>query len=525
MMDRMDAATAQSATGGAVATSHSLATEAGVRALRRGGNAIDAAIAAAAALCVVYPNNVALGGDLVALVRDPDGGTRFVNATGRAPLAAGIEELRARHGDALPGRGVDTITVPGGVRGWKTLAAMGARLSWPELLEDAQRLAADGHPTASSVARAIVAERAALDGDEGCRSVFLPGGEPLAEGDLLRQPALASTLGMLASGGPDAFYTGELGERWVAGLAAIGSMITTDDLAAAAPTVEEPITLEAFGVEVFTSPPNTQGFALLRTLRALEREGLADPLGRDAARLATLFAESNRVRAGWLADPDAGIGAAQLLGMPAPDADGDARVASGDTVGLVAVSDDGWAVSLVQSVYWPFGAAVLEPATGILFQNRGTAFSLDPTHPAALIGGRRPPHTLMPVLVDRGGRLAYAVATMGGQAQAQIHTHLLLRLLAGAAAAEATSAPRWIVGAQEEGDTARTLSIEAEVDAPTQKSLASAGLDVKILPELSELGHSNVIAITAAGYDAASDPRSDGAAIVVPGGADERARP
>ncbi|HEY8589736.1 MAG TPA: gamma-glutamyltransferase, partial [Naasia sp.] len=371
------------------------------------------------------------------------------------------------------------------------------------------------------VARAIIADEAALDADAGCRSVFLPAGSPLAEGDELRQPELAKTLGLLAEGGPDAFYTGELAERWVAGLSALGSAITLEDAAAAAPSVEDPISLEAFGVEVFTSPPNTQGFSLLRTLRMLATEELGDPLGGDAAVLAKDFAANNRIRSRWLADPDAGIDAAQLLEMPVPPKEGDARAATGDTVGLVAVSDDGWAVSLVQSVYWPFGAAVLEPSTGILFQNRGTSFSLDPAHPAAIAAGRRPPHTLMPVLVDRGGRLAYVLATMGGQAQAQIHTHLLLRLLAGATAAEATSAPRWIVGAQEEGDTARTLSVEPEVDAATRDALLSAGLDLKVLPPDAELGHSNVVVLTGGGYDAASDPRSDGSAVVVPASAAE----
>lgn len=503
---------------GAVATSHHLATEAGAAALRAGGNAIDAAIAAAAALCVVYPNNVALGGDLVALVRSPDGEIRFVNATGRATAAETLDALRERHGDALPKRGADTITVPGGVRGWQALAELGGRLGWADRLEHARRYAHDGVPTATSVARAIRDDRSALDADPGCRALFLPGGDPLAEGEPLVQPALADTLDRLAANGPDEFYTGEVAARWIAGLAALGSRITAADAAGYRPVVEAPLRTEALGVEVVTAPPNTQGFSLLRTVRAVESEGLADPLGADAARLAASFHAANRVRAAWLCDPDvAPLDGPALIEVDAPAEASDARPASGDTVGLAAVSADGWAVSLVQSVYWAFGACVLEPGTGILFQNRGTSFSLDPTHPAAFGPGLRPPHTLMPVLVLRDGELLQAQATMGGQAQPQIHAHLLLRTLAGASAIEATSAPRWVVGVQDDGDTASTVTVEADVAEPARRALEAAdGYAVKaVRPRDEGLGHSNLIRVTPSGYDAASDPRSDGSAVIV----------
>ncbi len=505
-------------TRGAVASSHYLATEAGAEALRAGGTAIDAAIAAAAALCVVYPNNVALGGDLVALVRRPDGVVRFVNATGRAPAALSLEALRARHGEKLPARGVDTITVPGGVRGWEALAGLGGRLSWSQRLERARAYAHDGVPLARSVARAIRVDRDDLDNDAGCRELFLPGGSPLEEGAPFRQPALAETIGRIADHGPDEFYSGEVATRWIGGLRALGSSIASADAAGYRPGVESPISFEGLGVEVLTSPPNTQGFSLLRSLRALVQNGLAEPLGADAGRLAEVFAANNRVRARWLADPDvARVSAEELLGMPAPDGrPADARPAGGDTVGLTAVSDDGWAVSLVQSVYWAFGACVLEPDTGILFQNRGTSFSLDPAHPAAIAPGRRPPHTLMPVLVQRDGELAFVAATMGGQAQPQIHAHLLLHAMSGASAIEATSAPRWVVGVQDDGDTARTVTVEADVPAAAHRALRASGFEVKtVQPRDEGLGHSNLIRVLPSGYDAASDPRSDGSAIVV----------
>jgi gamma-glutamyltranspeptidase len=502
--------------GGAIATSHDAATAAGARMLELGGTAVDAAIAAAAALCVVYPNNVALGSDLVALVRDPSGRTRFVNATGPAAAAETLEALRSRHGDAMPFRGVDTVNIPGGLRGWEALAEIGGVLSWNERLTDARSLAADGNPLARSVARAIVGEQRELAPFAAWNALFRPDGVPLIEGQVLTQPALAATLDRLAAEGPAAFYEGDLAKRWIDGLRSVGSRLGYEEVARYRPVISEPLRGTFDGHTVLTSPPNTQGFALLRALARVEAAPLADPLGADAARLALAFRDANRVRLAYLADSTEALDGAELIAVEAPDSTPAPTNPQGDTVGLVAVSDDGWAVSLVQSVFEPFGSGVLEPATGVLFQNRGTAFSLDPAHPAAFAGGRRPPHTLMPVLVERGGELTHALATMGGQAQPQIHAQLLLRLFAGASAIEATSAPRWIVGRQEEADTANSVIIEADVPDLPRRSLASTDLVPRIVhPRYEYLGHSNVIRVHGSGYDAASDPRSDGSVRVI----------
>lgn len=495
-------------TPGAVATSHFSATAAGARILEQGGSAVDAAIAAAAMLCVVYPNNVALGGDLVALVRDPSGRTTFVNATGRAALAETRDDLAARHGSAMPDRGIDTVTLPGGVRGWKALASLGGKLGWEELLAPARSAAADGHPVARSVGAAIADEGDLLGRYDGWRSVFMPGGVPLVAGDRLAQPALAESIDRIARGGPDEFYIGGLAARWLAGLQDVGSKLTADEVRAYQPTTSEAIAANAFGHRILTSPPNTQGFSLLRTLVALERDVVADPLGVEAGKLAQLFLDANRVRAAALADPDVGPTADELMTMAATEAPATPN-GRGDTVGLTVVAD-GWAVSLVQSVYEAFGSGILDPGTGIVFQNRGTAFSLDPTAPAVFAGGRRPPHTLMPVLIERDGDLAFAQATMGGQAQPQIHAQLFLRVRDGAPVAEATAAPRWSVGAR------GGLLVEADVDPAARDALERTGMHVTEVPPRSEdLGHSNVIRVTEGGLEAASDPRSDGSAQVV----------
>lgn len=508
---------APQARGGAVATSHHAATAAGARALELGGTAVDAAIAAAAALCVVYPNNVALGSDMVALVRDPSGRTRFVNATGRAAQGETLEGLRRRYGDEMPTRGIDTVTIPGALRGWSELAAIGGALGWVDLLEPARLLARDGHPVARSVARAIAGERGGLEDFDGWSATFLPGGRPLAEGDLLVQSPLADTLDQVAAAGPGAFYEGDLARRWIGALRRAGSKLDEDEVAAYQATVGDPLQHPLLGHDILTGPPNTQGFALLRILRDLELAGSADPLRSDAGGLAMLFRDANRVRAAYLADPDVGIDGQHLLTVETPGPTPIPANPRGDTVGLVAVSDDGWAVSLIQSVYEPFGSGILDPDTGVLFQNRGTAFSLDPSHPAAFAGGRRPPHTLMPVLVERDGSLVIAAATMGGQAQPQVHAQLLLRLFGGASATDATSAPRWIVGRQEDEDTAESLIMEADLPETSRRSLLATQLVPRTVSAHSEtMGHSNVIRVRPDGYDAASDPRSDGSAQLVP---------
>ncbi|RJN31977.1 gamma-glutamyltransferase [Nesterenkonia natronophila] len=507
---------------GAVATSHYLATEAGADALRAGGNAIDAAISAAAALCVLYPNNVALGGDMVAVVRSPSGKVQFVNATGPAAADQSLESLRTKHGKKMPERGLDTITLPGGVRGWQKLSDLGGVLTWAQRLEAARNFAAAGAPVASSVAKALQTNKELLSSDNGARGVFFSDGEPLARGETLVQPALAGSFDALIARGPEDFYVGELSRRWREGLQHLGRRISAQEAAEYAPTVESPMTADVMGLRIYTGGPNTQGFSLLRTMQKLAQEGVKAPLGADANRLAGFFDEGNRIRDAHLADPRSmSITGEELLTVSAPDWAPILPPATGDTVGLSAVSSDGWAISLVQSLFKGFGSGILEPETGILFQNRGASYSLDPAHPAAIKPGMRPPHTLMPVVVEEAGRLKYVNATMGGQAQPQIHAQLLLQLLAGRSPQEATSSPRWITGVKTESDPVTPLIMEADLDEEARSVLDTSDYGVTRVPPRDEkLGHSNVIEISADSaehtvYRASSDPRSDGSAVIV----------
>jgi gamma-glutamyltranspeptidase len=401
-----------------VATPHHAATAAGERALAAGGNAIDAALAAAAVLTVVYPHNCALGGDLFALVRSPGGRVTNVNASGPAGSLATTDGL-----SEMPRKGPLTVTVPGLVAGWGALHAAGATLPWSRVFDDALTCAG-GVRVARSLAAAIADDDLS---DPGMAEVF--GG--LAEGDTLMQPALAETLSQLAAGGPQRFYSGPLAERWLSGVA--GGFLTPGDVAGFTPEIGEPLRGSFRGVDVLTSPPNSSGILLLQALAALDAEELADPLGADAAALADIFRTGFETRD-------------RLLG---------------DTVAVVVVDGEGRAVSLIQSLFSSFGAGILEPSTGVLLHNRGAMFSLAPGHPNELAPGRRPAHTLMPVLVERDGALLGVLGTMGGKVHAQIHTHVLLHLLGGASPQAAVDAPRWIVGGMELGEPNGTIRVES----------------------------------------------------------------
>jgi gamma-glutamyltranspeptidase len=496
-----------------------------MRAYRDGGNAIDAAVVAAAVLTVVYPHNVALGGDLFALVRTPDGTVRCVNASGWAGAAVDVAGLRSRHGDRMPTRGADSVTVPGGVRGWNTLRRLGARLSWDRTLHDAEVAAGTGVPVAPSLADHISdAENADLVGTPDFDRVFRPGGQALAAGDDFSQPALADTFAALRRGGPDDFYEGEVAKRLLHYLRSRDSGLSADDFASFQPETLDPISVSFRGLTVLTSPPNTHGFLLLRALRAVEELGIDDPVGSGLGALLRVFHRGNALRGSHLADPrmaDVDVESLVHDGLDEMAETGTTQsdrvlVPHGDTVGVAAADGEGYAVSLIQSVYHAFGSGLIDPATGVLFHNRGTGFSLDPASPNVIAARKRPAHTLMPAMTVSGGAPRHVLATMGGQGQPQILAQVLLRALDGAGARDAVAAPRAIVGHQVDGDTADSVTVESDMPSVARDSIVRAGLaPTEVAASAEALGQANVVYVAADGsFTAASDPRSDGAAVV-----------
>jgi gamma-glutamyltranspeptidase/glutathione hydrolase len=527
-----------------------MATEAGRRALKQGGNAVDAALAAAAMLAVVYPHQCSPGGDLFAVMSTPGGRLVAVNGSGAAPLGTDPEALRSR-GEKMPARGPSTITVPGVMAAWETIAGLGARLGLAGALAPAATAAADGVPTAPGLARAIRGLAPVLAGDQGMAQVFLPDGEALAEGSTLVQPALARTLEAVSHGGVEALYRGQIGERMVSGLRALGSPMTREDLVVHQTQVLRPLSGRYRERDILTAPPNSQGFVLLQILAALERiDPAPDPLGSSAGAFAELFKMTSGDRDQWLCDPRrTRVPLDELLGQEhTEELARRARVAiadvakgeglpragreegagargspepsgppppSGDTVAVVAMDADGHAVSLIQSVFDTFGSGILEPSTGLILHNRGTLFSLDPSHPATLEGGVRPPHTLTPVLVlDRAGRVEAAVGTMGGRAQPQILAQVVVRLLDHGVSPEvAVSAPRWIVGGSSPDIGPGAVLAEPAAAAALDMGSALPRSRIGVVGEAGEeTGHAQAVVVGETELTAGSDPRADGAA-------------
>jgi gamma-glutamyltranspeptidase/glutathione hydrolase len=530
----------------ALASPHPLATAAGIAVAERGGNAVDAAVAAAMSLAVVYPHMCSAGGDVIALVASPDGRVECVNASGAAGVRSNAEGLRREH-EVMPSSGPHTVTVPGAVSAWGVLSERAGRLSLGELLQPAIAQARDGVPIAPGVHRALRERADLLCLDPGMREVFFCGGAPVGAGEALRQPALAATLAEIADFGWRAFYDGPVARRVCSGMVRLGVPLVPVDLARHAPEVTAPLRARRRAGEILTAPPNSQGLLLAEILAALECLHPRDPLGSDAGALAELFRLVSRDRDRHLGDPRwtdvpveellspahakklAEAAASRAAAGRSPASGGNPHAvtsssaisvhqapgarAAGDTVAVVAMDADGYAVSLIQSVFHAFGSGLLDSETGLILHNRGAFFSLDPSSPNRLEPGKRPAHTLMPVLVREAGRIAGAHGTMGGKAQPQIHTHLLLNLEAGRAPAEALEAPRWVLGGlvTEEGDL---VLAERSVPAAALDSIATAGLGIMAVADLDEeVGHGQLVRRTPSGeLLAATDPRADGQA-------------
>ena len=514
----------------AIATPHAAATGAGAEAFERGGNAVDAALSAAITLAVVYPHMCGVGGDLFALVQMPDGRAWALNSSGRAPSGLDAEALRRTHG-VMPEQGPPTVTVPGAVAGWSTMHGLGGRRAWRDAFDDALPLAFEGAEVAPGLAESLAWQPERLASDPGMAAVFFPEGAIPAAGDTVRQPALGATLEAIARGGANAFYTGAIGTRYAAGLRDLGVAIADDDLANHRPDLLPPLATGYRDLHVSVAPPNSQGFVLLEMLAIVERLAIdPDPDGADAGQLALVARAAGADRDLHLADPDsmtvhphtllddghlAGL-ADGIRGHEVPNTD-HAR-SHGDTIALVAADAEGHAVSLIQSLFDGFGSGLLEPSTGIVAHSRGACFTLVPGHPNEAAPGKRPAHTLMPVLVHRGGDLAAVAGTMGGYAQPQINAATLIRSFdLGMHPSEAVAAPRWLVSGMDREVGARFLAMaEPEVSADARTSLGSVGCRLEEL-ERSDggAGHAQLIRISARGLQAGADPRSDGSAIAV----------
>jgi gamma-glutamyltranspeptidase / glutathione hydrolase len=504
---------------GAIASPHYLASTAGLEILARGGNAVDAAVAASTTLGVVAPYLCGYGGDLFTIVWD--GRQHGYLGSGRSPATTSIAGVRERTGgDEMPTLGPDAVTVPGAVAGWfDVLDRFGTR-SFADVVAPALRYARDGFEL-THVGGAVFTEYEGVFGDE--YPDLLRAYRDATDGRMLRQPELARTIALLAADGPDVYYRGPIGAAIVETVQRAGGVLAADDLAAHRGTWVEPLRATYRDVEILELPPPTQGVTALETLRILDGFALPqDPVAR-----AHLQVEAMKL---GLADRDAFVTDPAHMPVPAEELLGDAWIADrrrrvdprtalapdpgipqvGGTAYLCVADGDGLLVSMIQSNFMSFGSGVRDLQWGINLNNRGSSFSLDPDTVNALGPGKLPMHTLIPALGLRDGRPWLVFGTMGADAQAQVHVQVLGHMVDdGRDPQAAISAPRWRVEPQR-----WRVWVERRFPPEMSEGLRARGHEVLGARRHDPtMGHAHAIELTVGGYAVAADPRSEGAAL------------
>lgn len=521
---------------GMVVAPHHLAAEAGLSVLRDGGNAIEAMIAAAATIAVVYPHMNGLGGDNFWLISPAGRTPKAIDACGPAAGLASIERYRAGDHVVIPSRGpLAALTVAGAVGGWQLASdearAIGGRLPLTRLLVDAISYARDGFAVSGTQSANTRGKFSDLGEQPGFAATYLMNGGAPSRGERFVNAPLSAALERLAIAGLDDFYRGDVARSMARDLEAAGSLLRLGDLEAFRARSVTPLSVRLRHGTVYNLPPPTQGLASLMIL------GLADQLPDATAesfayvhglvectKRAFLVRDRHVTDPAFMTiDPQAQLDAENLksiatqinpehaLPWPQP-------AATGDTVWLGAIDADGNAVSFIQSIYWEFGSGVVLPETGIVWQNRGTSFSLDPTHHNALAPGRRPFHTIQPALalLDDGRVMPYG--TMGGEGQPQTQSAVYTRYVVhGQGLQEAVSRPRWLLG-RTWGADKTNLRLENRFAPEVVEALRRAGHDVELVGNFEEaMGHAGALVMHRSGtlaglIEGASDPRSDGRA-------------
>ncbi len=507
-----------------VATSQPLAAQAGLSMLARGGNAVDAALAAAMALTVVEPTGNGLGSDAFAIVWD-GADLHGLNASGRSP--AGWEPARFAGQPAMPERGWESVTVPGAVGGWVALSERFGRLPFADLAGPAIRLAEGGFPVSPVIAELWARGGALLGGEPGFAEHFLPHGRAPRAGERFRAPATAASLAAIAETRGEAFYRGALAERIAASAAEHGAALTLDDLGAEAPDWCCTVAASFDGATLHEIPPNGQGIAACLALGLLSGTGIRD-LGPDDPAALHLMIEAMKLALAdaeaHVADPAAmTVAPADLLDPgylaerarridPARAGDpGAGAPKRGGTVSLATADAEGRMVSFIQSNYAGFGSGVVVPGTGIHLQNRGAGFVTTPGHPNEVGPRKRPFHTIIPGFLMEGARPRMAFGVMGGPMQAQGHLQMVLRtVLWGQDVQTAADAPRWRVTG------GRGVACEVTMPEATRARLAEMGHAIVTEPPDAAFGFGGaqlVWRLDGGGYAGGSDPRKDGQAV------------
>ena len=484
-----------------IATSQTLASAAGLRVLQDGGNAIDAAVTAAAVLAVIEPSMNGIGGDLLAIVYDAK--TRKVHgldSTGRSAYAATPEAFAKRGHKSMPARGPLTVDVPGVVEGWHQLLTRFGTIGLAAAMGPAIAFARDGFPVAELMAAEWKNNEETLSSDPATAATFLPDGKPMGQGDVFANPRLARTMEAIAREGRDAFYTGSIARAIVADLERRGGLLDLRDFAAHQADWVDPISVNYRGYDVLEMPPSTQGFVALEMLNIMEGFDLT-AMGHNSADYLHVVSEAKRIafadRGAVLADRDAmPKGALTTLlskdyaagrrkeidmakaargyvpglpGMAARPAQEFAGRDLGDTIYLTAADGQGNVISFIQSLFGSFGAGFVAGDTGVTLQNRGSGFNLQPGHPNQIGPHKRPLHTLVPAMIVKDGRPWVSFGVMGGDNQAQAHAQMVANFV------------DFGMHVQEAGDAARMrhmgqdLALESGIGPDVRKALEARG--------------------------------------------------
>ncbi len=508
-----------------VATSHPLATSTALDILRRGGNAVDAAIAAGAVLAVVEPAETGIGGDCFALLAK---GGRLpplaFNGSGKAPAAATLDWYLERGFETIPDNSPHAVTVPGAVDAWWQIHAAHGHLEWPTLLAPAIRYAEGGYGVHERVADEWQLSFSRLLHDPEAASLFLASAVPPTAGQVMRNPPLAATLRKIATEGRRAFYEGALAAAMVGHLRVRGGLHTIEDFAMTSGSFVEPISNTFRGRDIYQLPPNTQGVIALAMLRLLEAREPTDVdflsaervhVGIEAAKLAYGLRDrelgdmpESQALIDLVADPGEIAKLAAKIGY---DRVHEAAVHQArdvaNTVYLTVADSDRTVVSFINSIYHSFGAGICPPGTGVLLQNRGHSFRLQRGHPNAIGPGRRPMHTIIPAMAGVDGRVVLSFGVMGGDYQPAGHAHVLSALYTyGWGLQEACDAPRYLPRGE-------LVEVESGIDASLRAALRELGH--RPVPAAQPHGGAQLIAVDwqEGIYSGASDPRKDGLAL------------
>lgn len=512
---------------GMVTAPHHLAAQAGLDVLKDGGNAIEAAVAVAATLAVVYPHMTGIGGDGFWLVHEPDGRVWAIDACGGAAQAADLSLYEGL--EAIPWRGpLAANTVAGTVSGWHVaLKKSGGKLPLGRLLRDAIGYAEEGMVVSRGGAEIAESKGPELRVQPGSyATTFEPDHRPLREGEVLRQPLLAATLSALADQGLEGFYTGPLGARIAADLATVGSPVTAYDLATHEAALVEPLSVGIAGAKLYNLTPPTQGLAALLILALFDRlEPGAPESFTHIHGLVEATKQAFRVRDRHVGDPaymeidpqdllsdTTALDAMAAAIDPAKAAPWPHPPALGDTTWFAAADRDGRVISCIQSTYFEFGSGIVLPETGIVWQNRGSSFRLAADGWNALKPGRKPFHTLNPALARFDDRRVMAYGTMGGEGQPQTQAAIFSRYARyGVPLQEAVTRPRWLLG-RTWGESSTSLKIEDRFAPVVIDALRDAGHEVELMaPFTATMGHAGAIVRHPDGVlEGATDPRSDG---------------